>query len=58
MYVPGRTQESFDKQYLRDWLTERGLQGKEGVEMTQEVVLETGRKYREVYQILTGQKWS
>jgi phosphoribosylaminoimidazole-succinocarboxamide synthase len=56
-YVAGRGQESFDKQYLRDWLTQRGLQGQHGVEMPEEVVLETGRQYRHVYEILTGKKW-
>ena len=56
-YVPGRAQESFDKQYLRDWLTSRGLDGREGVEIDGAVVVETQRKYREVFEILTGQKW-
>jgi phosphoribosylaminoimidazole-succinocarboxamide synthase len=50
-YEPGREQESFDKQYLRNWLTSQGLKGKEGVEMPQEVVAETGAKYKEIFEV-------
>ncbi|RAO73126.1 uncharacterized protein BHQ10_009138 [Talaromyces amestolkiae] len=53
-YVVGQTQESFDKQYLRDWLTSQGLKGKEGVKMTEEVALKTAEKYREAWEIITG----
>ncbi|KUL81581.1 hypothetical protein ZTR_09875 [Talaromyces verruculosus] len=53
-YVVGQTQESFDKQYLRDWLTAQGLKGKEGVKMTEEVALKTAEKYREAWEIITG----
>ncbi|KAL6712626.1 Bifunctional purine biosynthetic protein ade1 [Coniothyrium glycines] len=50
----GRAQPSFDKQFLRDWLTENGLKGKEGVEVPAEVVEKTAEKYREAYERLTG----
>ncbi|KAF2273698.1 phosphoribosylaminoimidazole-succinocarboxamide synthase-like protein [Westerdykella ornata] len=53
----GRAQPSFDKQYLRNWLTDNGLKGKEGVTVPEEVVLETAKKYKEAYERLTGQKW-
>jgi phosphoribosylaminoimidazole-succinocarboxamide synthase len=53
-YVLGKGQDSFDKQYLRDWLTENDLKGKNGVEMPEEVVKETSKKYEEAFQILTG----
>ena len=56
-YEVGRGQESFDKQYLRDWLTSEGLKGKEGVEMPEAVVMETARKYREAFEKLTGRRW-
>jgi len=56
-YEVGQEQESFDKQYLRDWLTETGKKGKEGVDMDEHVVEETARKYREAYEWLTGKKW-
>lgn len=51
-YAPGRSQPSFDKQYLRDWLTSqgfrKGLEGGpdgEGWTMSDEVVLETRERY-------------
>lgn len=52
-YAVGRGQESFDKQYLRDWLTREGLKGKDGVSMSTEVVEETAQKYREAFEMLT-----
>ena len=53
-YQVGRSQDSFDKQYLRDWLTREGLKGKQGVEMPREIVAETQRMYKEAFQIITG----
>ncbi|MCJ1349932.1 Bifunctional purine biosynthetic protein ade1, partial [Peltigera leucophlebia] len=41
-YLPGSPQESFDKQHLRDWLTENKLRGVEGVEVPDDVVKKTG----------------
>jgi phosphoribosylaminoimidazole-succinocarboxamide synthase len=40
-YEVGRPQDSFDKQYLRDWLIKNGLKGKQGVEIPPEVVERT-----------------
>ncbi|MCJ1427682.1 Bifunctional purine biosynthetic protein ade1 [Sticta canariensis] len=51
-YKVGGPQESFDKQYLRDWLTRNGLKGKEDVELPEDVVKKTGEKYREAYEKL------
>lgn len=56
-YEVGKSQESFDKQSLRDWLVNEGLKGKHGVELRQEVVMNTSERYREAYRILTGNKW-
>lgn len=56
-YEVGRAQSSYDKQYLRDWLTQAGLKGKEGVRMPDEVVEETARKYREAFEMITGGEW-
>ncbi|KAI0385052.1 SAICAR synthetase [Hypomontagnella monticulosa] len=53
-YEPGRDQESFDKQFLRNWLTENGLKGKEGVNVPEEVLRATGERYAEVFRRLTG----
>ncbi|CAO2657617.1 Nn.00g037430.m01.CDS01 [Neocucurbitaria sp. VM-36] len=50
----GRAQPSFDKQFLRDWLTGQGLKGKEGVKVPEDVVSKTAEKYREAYEKITG----
>ena len=54
-YAVGKSQESYDKQYLRDWLTCSGLKGKPGVKMPEEVVQKTRSKYLEAYGKLTGE---
>ena len=54
----GQGQKSFDKQLVRDWLTSQRLEGMEDVSMPDDVVAETANKYKQVYHILTGQKWS
>jgi phosphoribosylaminoimidazole-succinocarboxamide synthase len=56
-YVVGREQESFDKQFLRDWLVREGLKGKDGVSMPGDVVEGTARKYKEAFEGLTGRRW-
>jgi phosphoribosylamine--glycine ligase len=56
-YKLGRSQASLDKQYLRDWLTENNLKGKEGVSMPKGVVDQTRKGYLEAYERLTGSKW-
>lgn len=53
-YEVGRDQDSFDKQFLRNWLTEKGLKGKEGVEMPADIAEATGMRYQEAFQKLTG----
>jgi phosphoribosylaminoimidazole-succinocarboxamide synthase len=54
-YEVGKSQESFDKQFLRDFLVQTGLKGKEGVMMPEYVVELTSQKYKEAFAILTGQ---
>jgi len=56
-YKVGQPQDSFDKQYLRDWLTANGLKGKLGVDMPEDVVRNTGEKYKEAFERLVGRKW-
>ncbi len=56
-YEIGRDQESFDKQYLRNWLTREGLKGKGGVAMPEEVIRGTASRYIEAYEKLTGKTW-
>ncbi|KAH0607553.1 uncharacterized protein H6S33_002587 [Morchella sextelata] len=57
-YEVGKGQESYDKQYLRDWLTSNGVNGKPGIEMPADVAKNTSLKYLEAYELLTGKKWS
>lgn len=47
-YKVGAAQDSFDKQYLRDWLVAHGLKAKPDVTVPQDVVENTARKYAEV----------
>jgi phosphoribosylaminoimidazole-succinocarboxamide synthase len=51
----GGQQPSFDKQFLRDWLTANGFKGKEGVVVPEDVVVKTAEKYREAYEKLTAE---
>lgn len=56
-YAPGKSQASFDKQMLRDWLTSSGWNKEPPApELPPEVVKETSQKYREAYRRLTGHK--
>ncbi|KAL8995590.1 MAG: hypothetical protein Q9169_004701 [Polycauliona sp. 2 TL-2023] len=56
-YKVGKSQSSFDKQPLRNWLSDQGLKGKEGVAMSDEVITKTEGLYREAFERLTGKKW-
>lgn len=56
-YAVGRPQDSYDKEYLRSWLTKNGLAGKQGVAMPKDIAIETKQKYMDAYESLTGKKW-
>ena len=54
-YVPGTSQPSFDKQYLRDWLSGTGWdKTPPPPALPAEVIAETQKKYLEAYELLTG----
>jgi phosphoribosylaminoimidazole-succinocarboxamide synthase len=54
-WVPGGPQASYDKQYVRDWLTTSGWDKQEpGPALPDEVVEKTRAKYVEAYELLTG----
>jgi phosphoribosylaminoimidazole-succinocarboxamide synthase len=54
-YQPGRSQPSFDKQYVRDYLERIGWNKQPpGPELPADVVDATRAKYREAYRQLTG----
>ena len=55
LYEPGRSQPSFDKQYLRDWLTASGWNKEPPApSLPDDVVQRTADKYREAYRRITG----
>lgn len=56
-YKVGQGQDSYDKQFLRNWLTANGLKGKDGVAMPQDIVDQSRAKYIEAYEAITGNKW-
>ncbi|RCI16951.1 hypothetical protein L249_1753 [Ophiocordyceps polyrhachis-furcata BCC 54312] len=53
-YEVGREQDSFDKQFVRDWLISQGLKGKTGVEIPEQVCRATEQRYKDVFRMLTG----
>ncbi|KAK9450993.1 uncharacterized protein V1518DRAFT_412269 [Limtongia smithiae] len=57
-YEIGKSQDSYDKQFLRNWLTANNLAYKDGVEMPDDIALKTREKYVEAYEQLTGEKWT
>jgi phosphoribosylaminoimidazole-succinocarboxamide synthase len=61
-WQPGKSQPSFDKQYVRDWLTSPdsgwNRQGKEPPPpLPAEIVERTRDRYLEAYQRITGRSW-
>ena len=55
-YAPGRDQESFDKQFVRNYLEDINFdKSGPGVELPQDIVEKTAAKYAEAYERLTGQ---
>ncbi len=58
-YEPGHSQPSFDKQYLRDWLSAQPWDMQPPAPaLSDEVVDATARRYREAYHILTGKEFT
>jgi phosphoribosylaminoimidazole-succinocarboxamide synthase len=56
-YVPGRSQPSFDKQYVRDWLESSGWdKTPPAPQLPPDVVQKTAEKYREAYRRMTGRE--
>lgn len=52
----GEPQKKIDKEYLREWLADRGFTGDGEVpHIPDEIRVETGRRYIEAYELITGQ---
>ncbi len=56
-YVVGRSQKSFDKQYMRDWIKSSGYDPETKAPIPQEVIDTTVAKYVEAYELITGKKF-
>jgi len=57
-YAPGRSQPSYDKQFVRDWLiSAQWDKNSPPPALPDEVVAKTREKYVEAYERLTGQKF-
>jgi len=55
-YQPGRGQQSFDKQYLRDYLEKVDWDKRPPApKLPEEVIARTREKYLEAYRLLTGE---
>lgn len=63
LYAPGQAQPSYDKQYVRDWLTSPASGWDKSSDtppppLPDDVVAKTREKYIEAYERLTGLAWS
>jgi len=57
-YKPGKSQLSFDKQFVRDYLnTTNWDKNSPPPQLPEEVIKETQRKYQEAYEKITGKKF-
>ena len=57
-WAPGKSQPSFDKQFVRDWLTSSGWDKKSPPpELPTEIVEKTAGRYEEAYERITGSKF-
>jgi phosphoribosylaminoimidazole-succinocarboxamide synthase len=58
-YAPGRSQASFDKQPLRDWLEQSGWdKAPPGPALPPAIIAETATRYRRAYEVITGMELS
>ena len=58
-YAPGRSQPSFDKQYVRDWASSSGWdKTPPAPELPQDVVAGTRDRYVEAYELITGEPFA
>lgn len=57
-YKPGKSQPSFDKQYVRDYLESIGWdKDSTPPQLPEQVIQETQKKYQEAYEKITGKKF-
>jgi len=56
-YEPGKSQPSFDKQFVRDWLTENWDKTGTPPRLPQDVIDKTSEKYIQAYETITGRSF-
>lgn len=57
LYEPGKPQQSFDKQFVRDYLSEIGWNKEPPApELPETVISKTSEKYREAYRLIVGEE--
>lgn len=57
LYEPGKPQQSFDKQFVRDYLSEIGWNKEPPApELPESVITKTSEKYREAYRLIVGEE--
>ena len=56
-YEPGRSQASFDKQFVRDWLDANWDRTGNPPRLPQEIIDATSAKYTQAYELITGEKF-
>jgi phosphoribosylaminoimidazole-succinocarboxamide synthase len=55
-FAAGEEQKKIDKEYLREWLAEKGFRGDGEIPVIpEEVIVETSRRYIEAYELITGE---
>lgn len=58
-FASGEGQKKIDKEYLREWLAARGFTGDGEIpSVPEEIRAETGRRYMEAYELITGQAFT
>ena len=57
-YAPGKSQPSFDKQFVRDWLNANWDRQGEPPHLPEEIIEKTHQKYVQAYETITGRKFA
>lgn len=53
-YEPGKSQASFDKQFVRDWLSANWDKKGEPPHLPEDIIKRTSEKYLQAYELITG----
>ena len=56
-YEPGKSQPSFDKQFVRDWLSANWDKQGEPPHLPEEVIAKTSEKYIQAYEMIVGKEF-